>query len=98
MPDQYALYQNTPNPFNPTTEIRYDVPSRGGSGGSVSLRIYDVNGRLVRTLFEGEESGGQKTITWDARDDGGTPVATGVYFYRLEAPGFSQTRKTVMMK
>jgi len=95
VPEKYALYQNTPNPFNPTTEIQYDVPS---SGGHVSLRVYDVNGRLVRTLFEGEQTGGRKAIAWDAKDDLGVTVSTGVYFYRLEAPGFTETRKTVVMK
>lgn len=95
IPDRYALYQNTPNPFNPTTEIRYDVPS---PGGRVRFCVYDVNGRMVRTLFEGEQTGGQKSLVWDAKDDRGMPVSTGVYFYRLEAPGFSETRKTVVMK
>jgi hypothetical protein len=95
VPDRYALYQNAPNPFNPTTEIRYDVPS---AGGHVQLRVYDVHGRLVRTLVDSEQSGGAKSLVWDARDDGGSLVATGVYFYRLDAPGFSETRKTVVMK
>lgn len=94
-PESYALYQNTPNPFNPTTEIRYDVPP---SGGAVQLRIYGVSGRLVRTLVDRVESAGRKTITWDARDDRGAGVATGVYFCRLDAPGFSETRKMVVVK
>jgi len=94
-PERYALYQNAPNPFNPTTEIRYDVPS---SGGHVRLRVYDVHGRLVRTLVDSEQAGGAKSLIWDARDDSGSLVATGVYFYRLDAPGFSETRKTVVMK
>jgi len=94
-PEAYALYQNEPNPFNPTTLIRYDVPQ---SGGAVRLRIYGVNGRLVRTLVDRVESAGHKTMTWDARDDRGARVATGVYFYRLDAPGFSETRKMVLVK
>jgi hypothetical protein len=95
VPNAYALYQNAPNPFNPTTEIRYDVPS---SGGRVQLRVYDVHGRLVRTLVDAPETGGAKSVIWDARDDGGSLVASGVYFYRLDAPGFSETRKTMVMK
>jgi hypothetical protein len=94
-PSRYALYQNAPNPFNPTTEIRYDVPS---SGGHVQLRVYDVHGRLIRTLVDAPETAGAKSVIWDARDDSGSLVATGVYFYRLDAPGFSETRKTVVMK
>jgi hypothetical protein len=94
-PSQFALYQNAPNPFNPSTEIRYDVPS---SGGHVQLRVYDVHGRLVRTLVDTREEGGAKSLIWDARDDSGALVATGVYFYRLDAPGFSETRKMVVMK
>jgi hypothetical protein len=94
-PDTYALYQNEPNPFNPTTRIRYDVPE---SGGAVQLRIYGVDGRLVRTLVDGIEPAGQRSITWDGRDYDGARVATGVYFYRLDAPGFRETRKMVVVK
>jgi hypothetical protein len=94
-PSRYALYQNAPNPFNPTTEIRYDVPS---SGGHVQLRVYDVHGRLVRTLVDSIVEGGSKSVTWDSRDDRGSLVATGVYFYRFDAPGFSETRKLTVMK
>jgi hypothetical protein len=95
VPSTYALMQNHPNPFNPTTAIDYDIP---GAGGNVSLRIYDVKGRLVRTLVDGFKTPGRKTVTWDGRNNGGQSVATGVYFYRMAAPGFEQTRKMVLMK
>lgn len=94
-PEAYALYQNVPNPFNPTTQILYDIPP---SGGAVQLRIYGVDGRLVRTLVDGIEPAGRQSITWDGRDGRGVRVAAGVYFYRLDAPGFSETRKMVMVK
>ncbi|MDH3215355.1 MAG: T9SS type A sorting domain-containing protein [Candidatus Krumholzibacteria bacterium] len=94
-PDQFALYQNVPNPFNPTTVIRYDVPA---GGGSVSLKIFDAAGRLVRTLINGEQTSGQKTATWDGRDDHGQMVASGVYFYRMRAEGFSKSQKVVFLK
>jgi hypothetical protein len=95
IPTTYALHQNHPNPFNPTTTIRYDVPV---GGGNVTLRIYDVNGRLVRTLVEGRRPAGQLAVTWDGRDNKGNPVATGAYFYRVRAKRFEQTRKMVLLK
>ncbi len=87
--------QNHPNPFNPTTTIDYDVPS---GGGKVTIRIYDVGGRLVRTLLDRAETPGRKTITWDGMSNNGQTVATGVYFYRMTAPGFEKTLKMIMMK
>ena len=95
VPDQFALYQNTPNPFNPSTVIRYDVPA---GGASVSLKIFDVNGRLVKTLVSENLSPGEKSATWRGDDDRGNRVASGVYFYSIETPGFRETRKLVLMK
>ena len=95
IPSHHALYQNSPNPFNPTTTIRFDV-ARGG--GMVTLQIFDVSGRLVRTLVDATEGEGQKSVEWDGRDDRGEKAATGIYFYRLTAPGFTQTRKMVLLK
>jgi hypothetical protein len=95
IPQTYGLYPNVPNPFNPTTTIGYDVPA---GGSQVTLRIYDVAGRLVRTLVNGTQKPGRKTVVWDGRSGSGQMVATGVYFYRMTAPGFEQTRKMVVMK
>lgn len=95
IPEKFALHQNVPNPFNPTTGIRFDVPA---GGGLVTLRIYDVSGRLVRTLVNGVHVAGQKSVTWDGRNDAGSPVATGTYLYRLTGPGFEQTRKMLLLK
>ena len=95
LPATFALYQNTPNPFNPSTRIRFDVPF---AGAVVTLRIYDVSGRLVRTLVDGEQASGRKTVAWDGRNQTGEPAATGVYLYRLTGPGFEQTRKMIMLK
>ena len=91
----FALHQNIPNPFNPTTSIRFDVPPEGGV---VTLRIYAVNGQLVRTLANGAQAPGRNTVTWEGLNDAGVPVATGVYFYRLAGPGFSRTRKMMLVK
>jgi hypothetical protein len=95
LPQTYGLYQNVPNPFNPSTTIRYDVPA---GGGAVTLRIYDASGRLVRTLQDGPQAAGQKTAVWNGRDDRGRGVVSGVYFYRLEAPGYRKTLKMILIQ
>jgi len=95
IPVEFALYQNVPNPFNPTTVIAYDVPH---DGDYITLRIFSVRGRLVRTLVNGRSTGGHKKVSWDARDEQGQAVSTGVYFYQLSAGDFMQTRKLLVMK
>ena len=92
LPD--ALYANYPNPFNPTTTIRFDLQRRG----SVSLAVYDIRGTLVRTLVDDERGAGIHEATWDGRDARGRSVASGIYFYRLEAGDFVRTRKMVLVK
>jgi hypothetical protein len=95
IPESFALYQNVPNPFNPETTIRYDVPE---GRGKVTLRIYDVSGRLVRTLVDGGETPGAKMVNWNGRDNHGRTVASGVYFYQLESSSYTKTRKMLLMK
>jgi hypothetical protein len=95
LPELFELYQNAPNPFNPATHIRFDVPL---GDGAMTLRIYDVSGRLVRTLVNGAQMAGQKTVTWDGRNEAGNAVATGIYLYRLTGPGFERTRKMVLLR
>jgi len=96
VPATFALYPNVPNPFNPSTSIRYDVPA---GGGAVTLRIYDVAGRLVRTLVDSDRSTpGTHTAMWNGTDERGKEVATGIYFYRLTGGGFGETRKMVLLK
>ena len=95
MPETFALHQNLPNPFNPTTMIFYDVPE---GGGPVTIRVYDVAGRLIRTLVDGVETSGGKRVMWNGRDNSGSRVATGVYFYRMTAPGFTSTRKMILLQ
>ena len=94
-PGRYALYQNAPNPLNPTTVIRYDVPS---GGGSVTLEIFDVSGRLVRRLLDGQEASGRKSVVWDGKDERGARVGSGVYYCRLVAPGYKKTLKMIVVK
>jgi hypothetical protein len=95
LPDAFALRANVPNPFNPITTIDYDV-RRGGA--DVSITIYDVSGRLVRTLVRDHRAAGHYRTQWDGRDEAGRPVASGVYFYRMQAADFSETRKMVLLK
>ena len=95
MPHMFALYQNAPNPFNPETVIRYDVPP---PGGKVTLTAYDVSGRLVRTLVDGVQSAGQHFVRWDGRNDGGRGMASGIYFCRMTAAGFTEKRKMVLLR
>jgi hypothetical protein len=93
-PELFALHQNIPNPFNPTTTIRFDTAREG----HVELRIFDVAGRLVRTLVNGELPRARHSFTWDGRDTGGKPVASGMYFYKLEAGDYRETRKMILLK
>jgi hypothetical protein len=91
----FALRQNAPNPFNPVTKISFEVPD---GGANVSLRIYDVSGRLIRTLTDGFEPSGIRALSWDGRNDSGEPVSSGTYFYQLTTPSFTQTRKMLLLK
>jgi hypothetical protein len=88
------LEQNHPNPFNPETTIRYTVPT----GGLVDMKIYDVSGRLVRTLVSRELPAGEHSVLWDGKNTGGESVASGVYFYRMIAGGQAVTKKMVMLR
>jgi hypothetical protein len=94
-PRGYNLHHSYPNPFNPEAVITYDVPE---GGGLVTLKVYDVHGRLVRTLVNTTVTGGRKTAVWNGTNDRGRDVASGVYFYRMTAPGFEKTRKMVLLK
>jgi beta-glucanase (GH16 family) len=90
-----ALHPCYPNPFNPATTIRYDVQE----DVPVTLAIYDVAGKRIRTLVDEQSSdAGRYELTWDGRDQRGQVVASGVYFYRLDAGGFSETRRMVLLK
>ncbi len=94
LPKAYKLEQNYPNPFNPVTRISYQLPK----AGKVSLVIYNVLGQKVRTLFEGNANAGTHYHVWRGTDNLGNKVATGVYFYKLEANGFTSIKKMVLVK
>jgi hypothetical protein len=91
---RFHLYQNYPNPFNPTTNITFTVPGKAHA----NLTIYNIEGRVVKTLVDAEFEGGVKTVTWDGRDAQGNPVSSGVYFYRLRAGSDVMTKKMILLK
>jgi hypothetical protein len=96
LPRGFALHQNYPNPFNPRTTITYEVP--GESEVEVSLVIYDLRGRRVRTLVDDRLSPGTHSVVWDGRASFGSPVPSGVYLYRLKAGSFTSTRKMTLLE
>jgi subtilisin-like proprotein convertase family protein len=93
-PLTYELRGVSPNPFNPVTNVSYGTPS----DSRVKLAIYNVAGRLVRTLVDREVEAGNHVAVWDGRDDSGVEVGSGVYFCRMEAEGFEDTAKMVLLK
>ena len=91
---KFALHQNYPNPFNPVTTLRYDLPE----DEMVNITIYDIIGRQVKTLVNGSQTVGYKSIQWNATNNAGQPVSVGVYLYSIEAGKFRQTKKMVLLK
>lgn len=89
VPERFALFQNYPNPFNPATYIKFNIPLRT----NISLKIYDISGRLVETIISGNIDKGSYKADFD-----GTNFASGIYYYELKSEGFSQTRKMVLVK
>lgn len=94
VPKFFSQSQNLPNPFKRETCIRYALPIDCG----VSIRIYDISGKLVRTLVDKQEKMGYKVIRWNGTDEAGTKLPTGVYFYRMNAGTFSDTKKFVFLQ
>jgi flagellar hook assembly protein FlgD len=88
------LNNNYPNPFNPLTTIRYDLPE----DGFVNVTIYDMMGRTVKILVTEEQNAGVKSVQWDATDSFGKPVSAGVYLYQIQAGEYMQTKKMVLLK
>jgi hypothetical protein len=94
-PDDYVLEQNYPNPFNPSTTIRFVLPVNK----KISLTVYDIAGREVRTLISGQDmQEGPHELSWDGRDNNGTPVASGQYVYTLRYGSFSKSQKMTLLK
>ena len=94
IPTVYKVHQNHPNPFNPTTKLRYDLPE----ASHVRIMIYDLMGREIRTLVDMDQKAGYRSIQWNAANDLGQPVSAGMYLYMIQAGDFRQTRKMVLLK
>lgn len=94
VPTVYRLYPNAPNPFNPTTAIRFDLPQPGRA----VLRVFDLRGRLIRVLLDTGLPAGRHTVTWDGRDRNGIAVSSGVYMLLMEAGHFTARRKMTTLK
>jgi hypothetical protein len=90
----YRLAQNYPNPFNPITTIDYQIPIRS----RVSLKIFDVSGKLVRTLVDEYEGPGSHVALWDGKDSFGKAVASSIYFYELRAGSYRETKRMVLLR
>ncbi|MBN4056894.1 T9SS type A sorting domain-containing protein [bacterium AH-315-J21] len=94
LPKHFEVYQNFPNPFNPTTVISYSLPVRA----EVTIAVYNVLGQRVKFFDQSLQSAGQHSVTWDAIDEHGKSVASGMYFYKVTAGDFSSSRKMVLLK
>jgi hypothetical protein len=93
-PTQFQVFDNFPNPFNPTTTISYELPI----DGMVNITIYDLVGRTVKTFVNGKQTAGFKSYQWNATNDNGEAVTAGVYFYAVTAGDYAQTKKMVLLK
>jgi M6 family metalloprotease-like protein len=91
---QPMLAQNAPNPFNPITEIRYNLPG----DGVVALVLYSQDGRFIRTLASGQQGAGGHRVIWDGRDESGRSVASGVYIYKLDFGGRQESRRLLLLR
>ena len=94
LPEKFALYPAYPNPFNPVTTLRYDLPE----GALVNITIYDMMGRQVKTLMNDQQTAGHRSLQWNATNNAGSPVSAGIYLYMIQAGEFRQTRKMVLLK
>jgi hypothetical protein len=94
VPGSFALHQNYPNPFNPSTTIQYEV----GKTADVNITIYNVQGQKVKALVNAKKTAGKYTVAWDGKNDASNRIASGVYFMKMKAGDFKQTRKLIMLK
>ncbi len=94
IPEKFSVYQNYPNPFNPSTTISYYLPK----ASRVKVCMYNVQGNRVKTIVNGMQTTGRKTVVWDGRDEKNIPVGSGIYFYRVTAFGLSKTMKMLLIK
>ena len=94
LPANFMLSQNYPNPFNPETSISFTLPN----DSQITLKIFDILGREIRTLSKGLYKVGSHSIIWDGRDDLGNFVSNGIYLYQIQAGSFQQVRKMMLLR
>jgi hypothetical protein len=94
IPNSFVLHPNYPNPFNPETQIRFEIPY----AGNVDLSIYNLLGMKVRTLYAGQKSAGVFVYKWDGKNDNNQSVSGGVYIYKLQSGQQMQMRKMILLK
>ena len=94
LPTTFTLHEPYPNPFNPITSLRYDLPEQA----EVILTVYDLMGREVTQLVNATQEAGYRSVQWNATDKQGKPVSAGVYLYQIQAGEFVQTMKMVLLK
>jgi flagellar hook assembly protein FlgD len=94
LPKAFSLSQNYPNPFNPETVIKYALPE----DCPVELTVYNILGQKVKTLVDEHQSAGYRMVHWNGRDDEGNEIASGLYFYKIETPEYSDTKKMVLLR
>ena len=94
IPEAFELYHNFPNPFNAVTTIRYDLPVNT----QVNITVYDILGRKIIELINGEEEAGRKQVIWNGNNSNGIPSSSGVYIYRIKTTNFNNTKKMILLK
>ena len=94
LPDSFRLHSNYPNPFNPTTHIKFDLPT----SSMVNITIYNVIGHHIRTLLNSNQPAGHHSLHWDSRNGVGKKVASGIYIYSIQTGEFRATKKMVLLE
>ena len=94
LPNAVTLHKAYPNPFNPITTIRYEIPE----DSFVDVTVYDMLGNVVNNLINTNQSSGYKSVQWDATNNQGEPVSAGVYLYKIQAGDFIDTKKMILLK
>jgi len=94
LPYEFSLYQNFPNPFNPSTDIKFSLPN----SERVHLVIYDLLGNVVKEMVNEDLNPGMYTYKWMGENQSGSTVSAGMYFYQIQAGSFSKTRKMILLK
>jgi len=94
LPEQFALYANYPNPFNPVTIVAYDIPE----ASDVLLEIYNITGQRVKILVNKRQEPNRYKVQWNGTNEAGTQLSSGMYFYRIQAKDYSSVKKLILMK